>query len=179
MPYAWRRARIGCAEGQQERTQAWPLYPRSHRATEGVAPTDAPSRRPFRGNRLIQIETLGIVISGIRSISSLALSLPRTPVFRSGLDLSAPLLCWAAGRSRPISAPSLPPQLLGVDDRVNLTFLPPPLLVAYAVERPVVCGTERHGPFIAYLAAYGPGMGKAKMMCMARGAPAHQAGGGL
>ncbi len=45
------------------------------------------------------------------------------------------------------------------------------------MERAVVGRAERHGPLVAHLAAYGPGMGKAKMMCMARGAPAHQAGG--
>jgi hypothetical protein len=40
--------------------------------------------------------------------------------------------------------PPLPPQLLGVDDRVNLTFFPPLLFFAYGVERPMVGRAKGH-----------------------------------
>ena len=75
-----------------------------------------------------------------------------------------PFACSARLLDRPV--PSLPPQLLGVDDRVNLTFLPSLLLISHGLERAMVARAERHGPLVAYLAAFGP-----------RGAPADQAGG--
>ena len=67
-----------------------------------------------------------------------------------------------------LSAPPLPPQFLGANDRINLTFLPPFFLIAHRMERAVVGDTKRHRPLVTHLAAHGPRLGKAKMMCMAR-----------
>ncbi len=50
--------------------------------------------------------------------------------------------------------PPLPPQLLGVDDRVNLTFLPPSFLIVHGVELLEAGHAEWHGPYTAHLAAY-------------------------
>ncbi len=73
-------------------------------------------------------------------------------------------------------APAFSPEPLGVRDRVNLTLLPPLLLIAHGVEGTVVAGTEGYGPLVAHLATYGPRLGLAHMMGMARQAPADQAG---
>lgn len=61
-------------------------------------------------------------------------------------------------------------------DRINLPLLPPFFLVAHGMDRPVVRGAEGHDALVAYLAAHGTRLGKTYVMCMARGAAAHEAG---
>ena len=54
-----------------------------------------------------------------------------------------------------------------MDDRINLTFLPPPLFIPHGMERAMVGGAEGHGPRVAHLAAHGPRLGITNMMGMA------------
>ena len=63
--------------------------------------------------------------------------------------------------------PSPLPQLLGVEDRVNLTFLPPFLFITHGVQGAVVAGTEGYGPLVTHFAAHGPWLCKAKVMSVA------------
>ena len=65
-------------------------------------------------------------------------------------------------------APPFPPKVLGMRDRVDTSSHPPLFLVANSVERAVVSRTKRHGPFVTYLAAHGPQLGKTYVMGMAR-----------
>ncbi len=65
-------------------------------------------------------------------------------------------------------APTVPPQLLGMPDRVNTSDFPPFFLITNRMERPVMGDTKRHGPFITDLAAHGPRLGKTYVMGMAR-----------
>ncbi len=75
-------------------------------------------------------------------------------------------------------APVFFPELLGVRDRINPKLLPPLLLIAHGVEGTMVAGTEGYSPLVAHPAAHGPGLGKAYMMGMTRGATTDEAGSG-
>ena len=65
-----------------------------------------------------------------------------------------------------IIEPGLPPELPGDLNGVDADRLPPGLLVAGAMDRPVMRAAERDGEFIAGLAAERPRLQVAKMMCI-------------
>ena len=73
-------------------------------------------------------------------------------------------------------APAFSPEPLGVRDRINLTLLPPLLLIAHGVEGTVVAGTEGYGPFVAHLASHRSRLGKAYMVGLGWRTPADEAG---
>ncbi len=58
------------------------------------------------------------------------------------------------------------PESLRVDDRVDLSFLPPFFLIPHGMERAVVGGTERPGPLVAHLATHRAKLGKSDVMGM-------------
>jgi hypothetical protein len=66
------------------------------------------------------------------------------------------------------------PQPLRLAHRVDFALLPPTLLVAGIMERPVVRVAQRDCPLIANLGSEGTELGKPNVVGMAGGAPTNQ-----
>jgi hypothetical protein len=68
------------------------------------------------------------------------------------------------------------PERVGGGGRINVRPLPPGGFIAAAMHFAMMAAAERHGKFVAHLAAKRPVLGKAQMMRIGGGAATYQTG---
>ena len=68
------------------------------------------------------------------------------------------------------------PERTGGGGRINVRLLPPGRFIAAAMHFAMMAAAERHGKFVAHLAAKRPMLGKAQMMRIGGCAAANEAG---